>query len=56
MSKALEVRCEVVAPTLVPVEAGDCVNTDRRDAQKLARSSRAGDLTAVWVLSFTLFR
>jgi transposase len=45
----LGVHCEVVAPTLVPVKAGDRVKTDRRDAQKLARSYRAGDLTAVWV-------
>jgi transposase len=43
------VSCEVVAPTLVPVKAGDRVKTDRRDAQKLARCYRAGDLTAVWV-------
>ncbi len=43
------VRCDVVAPTLVPVKAGDRVKTDRRDAMKLARSYRAGDLTAVWV-------
>jgi transposase len=46
---ALGVSCEVVAPTLVPVKAGDRVKTDRRDAQKLARSYRAGDLTPVWV-------
>jgi transposase len=46
---ALGVKCEVVAPTLVPVKAGDRVKTDRRDAEKLARSYRAGDLTAVWV-------
>jgi transposase len=46
---ALGVKCEVVAPTLVPVKAGDRVKTDRRDATKLARSYRAGDLTAVWV-------
>ncbi len=46
---ALGVRCEVVAPTLVPIKAGDRVKTDRRDAEKLARSYRAGDLTAVWV-------
>src|SRR6201997_4523674 len=45
----LGVQCEVVAPTLVPVKAGDRVKTDRRDATKLARSYRAGDLTAVWV-------
>ena len=46
---ALGVRCEVVAPTLVPMKAGDRVKTDRRDALKLARSYRAGDLTPVWV-------
>jgi transposase len=46
---ALRVKCEVVAPSLVPVKAGDRVKTDRRDATKLARSYRAGDLTAVWV-------
>ena len=31
---ALGVTCEVVAPTLVPVKAGDRVKTDRRDALK----------------------
>src|SRR6185503_3069825 len=46
---ALGVPCEVVAPTLVPTKAGDRVKTDRRDAEKLARNYRAGDLTAVWV-------
>ena len=46
---ALGVPCEVVAPTLVPVKPGDRVKTDRRDALKLARSYRAGDLTPVWV-------
>ncbi len=46
---ALGVCCQVVAPSLVPVKAGDRVKTDRRDAAKLARSYRAGDLTPVWV-------
>jgi len=46
---ALEVKCEVVAPTLVPVKPGDRVKTDRRDALKLARNYRAGDLTPVWI-------
>src|SRR5262245_35997923 len=46
---ALGIACEVIAPTLVPVKAGDRVKTDRRDAVKLARSYRSGDLTAVWV-------
>jgi len=45
----LGVHCEVVAPTLIPVKPGDRVKTDRRDAQKLVRCYRAGDLTAVWV-------
>jgi transposase len=46
---ALGVHCDVVAPTLVPVKAGDRIKTDRRDAEKLARCYRAGDLTPVWV-------
>ena len=45
----LGVECQVIAPTLVPVKAGDRVKTDRRDALKLARSYRSGDLTPVWV-------
>ena len=45
----LGVACEVIAPTLVPTKAGDQVKTDRRDAEKLARCHRAGELTAVWV-------
>jgi transposase len=45
----LGVHCDVVAPTLVPVKSGDRVKTNRRDAEKLARCYRGGDLTAVWV-------
>lgn len=45
----LGVACDVIAPTLVPIKAGDRVKTDRRDAERLARSLRAGDLTAVYV-------
>lgn len=45
----LGVNCEVIAPSLVPTKAGDRVKTDRRDAEKLARCHRAGELTAVWV-------
>ena len=41
--------CMVVAPSLVPRKAGDRVKTDRRDALKLARLHRAGELRAVWV-------
>jgi transposase len=45
----LGVDCAVIAPTLAPMKASDRVKTDRRDAERLARSHRAGDLTAVWV-------
>jgi transposase len=41
--------CQVVAPSLAPKKPGDRVKTDRRDARKLARALRSGDLTAVWV-------
>jgi transposase len=39
----------VIAPSLVPKTAGDRVKTDRRDAVKLARFLRSGDLTEVHV-------
>ena len=45
----LGIHCEVIAPTLIPMKAGERVKTDRRDAIKLARLYRSGDLTAVWV-------
>ena len=45
----MKVRCEVIAPSLIPVKASDRVKTDRRDAEKLARCYRSGDLTPVWV-------
>jgi transposase len=41
------VACDVVAPSLVPVRAGDRVKTDRRDAKKLVRLFRAGELVFV---------
>ena len=46
---ALGVHCDVIAPSLIPTKAGDRVKTDRKDAARLARCYRAGDLTAVWV-------
>ena len=45
----LGVECLVVAPSLIPKRAGDRVKTDRRDALKLARLLRSGDLTPIWV-------
>jgi len=47
--KELGVRCQVIAPSLIPKKKGDRVKTDRRDALKLATLLRAGLLTAVWV-------
>jgi transposase len=43
------VHCDVIAPSLIPVRAGERIKTDRRDAVKLARLYRAGELTAVRV-------
>jgi len=45
----LGIDCVVVAPSLVPQRAGDRVKTDRRDALKLARLHRSGELIPVWV-------
>lgn len=45
----LKVDCAVVAPSLIPNRSGERIKTDRRDAIKLARSHRAGDLTAVYI-------
>jgi transposase len=41
--------CGVVAPSLLPTQAGDRVQTDRRDAGPLARLMRAGARTPVSV-------
>lgn len=42
-------HCAVVAPSLVPRKPGERIKTDRRDAIKLAKMHRAGELTPVWV-------
>jgi transposase len=46
---SMGVACVVVAPSLIPKAPGDRVKTDRRDARRLARLHRAGELTAVRV-------
>ena len=43
----LGVACDVIAPSLIPIRAGDRVKTDRRDAKKLVRLYRAGELVFV---------
>jgi transposase len=42
-----QVRCDVIAPSLIPMKPGDRIKTDRRDAKKLAELLRAGLLTVV---------
>ncbi|MGF6368967.1 transposase [Paraburkholderia sp. RAU6.4a] len=42
-------ECMVCAPSLIPRKPGERVKTDRRDAIKLVRALRAGDLSAVYV-------
>jgi transposase len=39
--------CEVIVPALIPVRPGQRIKTDRRDARKLVRLYRAGELTVV---------
>ena len=44
---SMGVACDIVAPSLIPVRPGDRVKTDRRDAKKLVRLYRAGELSFV---------
>lgn len=41
--------CVVVAPSLIPLKAGDRVKTDRHDAPMLAKLHRAGELAPIWI-------
>ncbi len=47
--RQLGIDCEVVAPSLIPRRPGERIKTDRRDARKLARLLRAGELTCVYI-------
>ena len=49
MCQKLGINCVVIAPSLIPTKPGDRVKTDRRDARKLCRCFRSGDLTEIWV-------
>ena len=46
---ALGVECQVVAPSLTPRKPGERIKTDCRDAIKLVRLLRAGELTPIRV-------
>ena len=41
-------ECAVIAPSPIPRRPGERVKTNRRDAVKLARLFRAGELTEIW--------
>jgi transposase len=43
----MHVRCEVIAPSLIPKAPGDKIKTDRRDCGRLARLHRARELVAI---------
>src|SRR5450631_3309517 len=45
----MKIDCVIVAPSLIPRKPGDRVKTDRRDASKLARLLRSGELTPTWI-------
>ena len=47
--RELGVECEVIAPSLIPTKPGERIKTDRRDAIKLVRLYRAGELTPIVV-------
>lgn len=48
-STACGVACQVIAPALTPRRPGQRIKTNRRDAVKLVRLFRAGELTAIHV-------
>ncbi len=48
---SMGIDCQVVTPSLIPTAPGDRVKTDRRDARRLARLARAGELTPIRVPS-----
>jgi transposase len=47
--RAQGLECMVVSPSMTPRNAADRVKTDRRDALKLARLARAGELEPIYV-------
>lgn len=45
--RELNIDCQVIAPSLIPIKPGEHIKTDRRDARKLAELLRADLLTEV---------
>ncbi len=46
---SLGLRTDVIAPSMIPKAPGDRVKTDKRDARRLAKLHRAGELTVIRV-------
>lgn len=47
--KEAGVKCDVIAPSLIPKRSGDRIKTDKRDAKKIGRLYRSGELVRVHV-------
>lgn len=47
--KAKGHECVVAAPSKIPIKPGERIKTNRRDALKLARLDRSGDLKAIYI-------
>jgi transposase len=47
--RSMGVRCQVIAPSLIPTAPGNRIKTDKRDCRRLAALLRAGQLTAIRV-------
>ena len=47
--KEVGAKCEVIAPSLIPRRSGDRIKTDKRDAKKIGKLYRSGELTRVHV-------
>ncbi len=53
---AQRLACMVVSPSLTPRRPGERLKTDRRDAVKLARLARPGELTAILTCPMNVMR
>ena len=49
--KEIGIKCDVIAPSLIPKKSGDRIKTDKRDARKLGRYYRSGELTTIHIPS-----
>lgn len=47
--KEIGIKCDVIAPSLIPKKSGDRIKTDKRDARKLGRYYRSGELTTIHI-------